>query len=304
MKTPQFEELATRWGDKARFYILYTREAHPRARGQERLAEFAKKILPDDDNGDGVVTREEFSYPAYAFEPFDIDNDGRIVAHELLAATRVGDFGGFEEPKSYAERVAAAKRFRAEVPGAIPVLIDTMDNSTKHAYASGPNSAFVIAPGGKVEQALRWASVRQVDAALRGILGPKAADVPALPERKEIQWSAVKPRIDAATAANKPLLLHFTAPGCPACETMKTTVLAEPQVIAALEGYEHAVLGVQDDSAWGLFDALDLGATPAFVVVDPSRLDGAGAVLERRQGLQEQASFLAMLQQHAAPAQP
>jgi thiol:disulfide interchange protein len=90
--------------------------------------------------------------------------------------------------------------------------------------------------------------------------------------------------------AGKPLLVDFTAPGCEACARMDATTLADADVARAMAGYQVARLGVEHDDAWKLFEELDLGATPAFVVVDEH-----GAIVDRRQGYQDRDAMLRFL---------
>src|SRR5262245_30531760 len=146
MKTPRFEELARRWAGRAEVYFVFSEEAHPRAASNERLNGFAAQLAHRDADGDGAVTLAEYGTfgPRFMFDAFDIDRDGVVRSHELLAARRIAQFADVDEAKTVDERVALARRFRAEVPGAIRVLVDGIDNRVAKAYGELPNSAYVI----------------------------------------------------------------------------------------------------------------------------------------------------------------
>ena len=63
MKTPRFEELAGAWKEDASFYIVFTREAHPNARGFDRLSGFADTVAAMDKDGDNAIARASTSVP-------------------------------------------------------------------------------------------------------------------------------------------------------------------------------------------------------------------------------------------------
>ena len=289
MKAPRFEELARRWAGKAEIYFVFSEEAHPRARSKDRLAGYADRMQALDRDGDGAITWAEYQAMPGAsndmFDAFDIDHDGVVQAHELLAARRVAQFADVDEAKTIDDRVALARAFRREVPGAIRVLVDPLDNRTSLAYGEMPDSAFVIDRGGKVALKLEWAAVRDVDAELAKLTGAAPPPAPAPPD-----LSLVAPAIAAAKASGQRVLVEFTAPGCAACARMDATTLADADVQRAMAGYQVAKLGVERDPEWALFEALDLGATPAFVV-----LDASGGVVARQQGYLARDAMLSFL---------
>ncbi len=288
-----------RWRDKADFYIVFTREAHANARGAERLGQAADQLIAQDADGDNAVSLAEFKGPIEMFEPFDIDNDGVVRSHELLAARKISQFDAIEEPTTAEQRLALARRFRAEVPGAIPVLLDELDNRTSDAYGGAPNSMFVIAPDGTISHEFDWASTRDAEQALTDLFGQDLAK--AKPETEpQIDWTLIETELAAARAANHEVLLQFTAPGCGACAAMESKTLADPQVGAGVRGYQHVTLGVERDDAWGLFEALELDATPAFVILDPATLE----VLRVSQGFSEREQFLGFLAGDESPDPP
>lgn len=287
MKTPQFEELAVRWRDKADFYIVYTREAHPKARNAGMLGHAANTLWAEDDNGDHSVTFAEWGGPRDMFDPFDLNKDDVVQAHELLAARKIEQFEAIEEPTTAEQRKALAVRFREEVPGEIPVLLDELDNRTTKAYGGMPNSLFVIKPDGTLSHAFEWASVREAERALAEVFG----QTPPPAEGRPPNWTAIEAQLAKAEAAGHPVLLQFTAPGCTACEAMESGTLADPSVQTPLAGYERVTLGVERDDAWALFEALDLSGTPAFVIVAPS----TRTVTRKSQGVVDPTKFLEFL---------
>jgi len=286
MKTPRFEELARRWAGRAEVYIVFSEEAHPRAASLDRLVGFAGQLQALDKDKDGVVTVAEFGNlgPRFMFDAFDLDHDGSVHAHELLAARRIDQFHEVDEPKTYADRVALARRFRAEVPGSIRVLVDPIDNRTATAYGGLPNSAYVIGRDGRVAAKIAWASVVEVERELSRMTGSPAPLVEP-PDLAPIATS-----LESARTAGKHVLLELVSPGCDACRKMDETTLADPSVKQALAGFEVVRLGVERDAAWRLFEQLDLAATPAFVVIAAD-----GAIGSRRQGFHDRDRFLAFL---------
>ena len=282
MKTPRFEELAKRYAGKAEVYFVFSEEAHPRAAANDRLNGFADQVAKLDRDGDGAVTLSEYGSfgPRFMFDAFDVDHDGVIHSHELLAARRIDQFRGVDEAKTYEERVGLARRFRGEVPGSIRILIDRIDNPTAKAYGELPDSAYVIERGGKVALKLAWAAVGDVDRALAKLTGAPSPS-PTAPD--------LSPIASAMRTATKPVLVELVAPGCDACTRMGTTTLADPDVTAQMSRFHVVQLGVENDPAWRMFESLDLASTPAFVIVDH------GKVSSTIQGYQARDKFLAFL---------
>jgi thiol:disulfide interchange protein len=93
-----------------------------------------------------------------------------------------------------------------------------------------------------------------------------------------------------AVAANKRLLLDFSAIWCGPCRSMKTITFADASVVRALEKY--VVVSIDVDAHSELARDLDVETIPQFFVVDPS----SGKVLkENRIGFMPPEDFLAWL---------
>ena len=285
MKTPRFEELARRWAGRAEVYFVFSEEAHPRAAANERLVAFAEQLEKLDRDGDGNVTLAEYGTfgPRFMFDAFDIDHDGVVKSHELLAARRIAQFGAIDEATTLDARVALARRFRTEVPGSIPILVDPIGNPTSTAYGQLPDSAYVIGTDRKVTLKLAWAAVNDVERELARLTGtpPVVAREPDL--------APIAPQLDAARRADQRVLVELVAPGCDACRRTDET-LTDPAVKDALAHFSVARLGIEQDTAWRMFEQLDLAATPAFVILDPD-----GKVVARAQGYHDRARLLEFL---------
>jgi hypothetical protein len=287
MKAPRFEALAKSYEGKADVYFVFSDEAHPRAASSARLNAFADQVAKMDRDGDGRVTLAEYEGPRFMFDAFDLDHDGVVLAHELLAARRIDDFKDFDAPRTYAERVQVVARFRREVPGRIRVLVDELDGRTARAFGGLPNMAFVVDGAGVVRLKQAWADAHGVDAtlaALTGRMGTLATLGPA-----KLDWAPVARERAQALKTKRPLLIELTSPGCGACKQMEST-LADAQVKAALGRFERARVGVENDAGWALFEALGLHATPGFVIVN-----GDGSLRARLEGAQPPATFLRFL---------
>ncbi|MCI0583316.1 MAG: thioredoxin family protein, partial [Chloroflexi bacterium] len=250
------------------------------------LRKAADMVAAMDVDGDHIVTRAEYTGAEIMWDPFDVDDDGRITGAELLAARRVAQFSGFAAPRTLDERIAVARKYRAEVPGAIPVLVDDLEDSTSEAYGGAPNSAFVIGPDRRVVEAMEWASAPAIESALAALTGrPGPTDAGPVPD-----LSAFADAFARAKARHANVLLEFTAAGCGACQAMREGPLADAEVQAALGGFEVVELAVENDEAWALFEAFDLSATPAFVALAPDR-----SVRAKLQGLAHRPAFLGFL---------
>ncbi len=292
MRVPQFEDLAKRLAGKVSFFFVYSREAHANASGSAPINRVADGLRAMDADGDGATTIQEFEGPRVMFDAFDINSDERLVAHEFLVARRVEEFHEFAEPETDGDRMLAATRFREEMPGEIPVIVDTVDNATSLAYGGLPNSAFVIARGGKIRAKQAWAGVRGIEPVLAELLGEPVPQPRALPPN----WESIGASLARAQAANRRLLVSFSAPGCIACSRMDSTTLIDPGVRVLLADIELAKLDISADAAWSLFEALEFEGTPAAVMLSPD-----GTVLGRAEGYQDIATFTAFLQKPRGP---
>lgn len=274
MKQPRLEELARRWRGRAEVYLVFSEEAHAQADGGPRLNAFADQVQAMDGNGDGTVTVAEYQGPRFMFDAFDIDHDGAVRSYEFLAARRLDQFAAVQAPTTMAERRALAQRFRGEVPGDIPIVLDGLDHAVANGYGGLPNMAYLIAVDGTVAWKIPWTAVPDLEAALAKLTGaaPPAAAPP-------LDLTAIAAVVERARVDGKDALVQFTARGCHACEALTAGPLQDPAVQAALAKHPVQQLALERDDAWRLFEALGLGATPAFV-----RVGGDGTVRARLQG--------------------
>jgi thioredoxin-related protein len=97
---------------------------------------------------------------------------------------------------------------------------------------------------------------------------------------------------DAATATaraeGKPMLVAFTSPGCPPCESMKRTVLVAPRVQAKLR--EMVPVNVDTYERTDLARRFGIPGTPTYIVLSPEGRERA-----RLSGMHTEAEFLALL---------
>lgn len=56
----------------------------------------------------------------------------------------------FQQPKSFTERMEAAKILVERLHYKAPVAVDSMDNLADTAYSAWPERLYVIAPGGRI----------------------------------------------------------------------------------------------------------------------------------------------------------
>lgn len=286
MKGPRFEAQAQRWKDHARFAFIFSKEAHPNAGELAPLLGYTEKLLANDANRDGVVTKEEYSGNLELFASMDIDGDGRVTTAETLSVRRIEEFEDVKRPRTLDDRKALATKFRDEVPGSIPVLLDPLDHSARAAFRPQRNSAFVFDAACKLHVYEEWATAAQTERALSTITGEKSR-APAI----ELDWTSLEPALRKASKNEQLLLVEFTSPGCPACKRMEAT-LEDPEVKERLAGFHMVENDVSDDDAWALFESLELGGTPAFVAVEPA----TRTVLTRSQGFVESSEFIKVLE--------
>lgn len=283
MKMPGFERLATQWQGRVTFLVVYTEEAHARAAGSSRLNGFSEQVRALDRDRDGKITTAEYGTfgPRYMFDALDVDRDGSVRSHEIIATRRIDQFTAVDAPRTLDERIALARRFRAEVPSQIRVLVDPLHQPAAKAYGSLPNFAYIIDPAGRVAFKQAWASVNDVELRLSLLTGgPRQLDAPP-PDLAVLA---------DARRAGRPVLVELTAPGCAACVRMDA-ILADAGVQRAVSSFELVRLSVEADPAWRLLEDLELDATPSFAIVQP---DGTIAgTLEAPQTRERLLSFLA-----------
>jgi thiol:disulfide interchange protein len=71
-----------------------------------------------------------------------------------------------------------------------------------------------------------------------------------------------------ARAANKPILLYFTAQWCEPCQFMRRNVWTNTLVAEALKGYIPVRVDIDRDPATGI--AFHVGPIPTFLILDRS----------------------------------
>ncbi|MEM7154572.1 MAG: thioredoxin family protein [Myxococcota bacterium] len=286
MKVPRFEAQADRWGDDARFAFVFSKEAHAKGQGGDELNAELDRLLASDKDGNGIVTQAEYGGSPSFFGSCDVNGDGEVASHEAVSIRRIDEFDEVATPTTLQQRRALARRLRDEVPGTIPVLLDTPDDATANAYKGWPNAAFVIDGSCNVAAKLKWANEAGVERELARLTGRD----PQEPSRVEINWAPIDSALRDANARNVPLLLHLTAKGCGACERQEAELL-RPKVNAAMQKFTVARRDITDDATWTLFEGLDLQATPAFVLIDP----GARTPLRMIQGFRPAEELVAFL---------
>lgn len=286
MKVPRFEAQADRWGDDARFAFVFSKEAHAQGQGGDKLNAELERLLASDKDGNGIITQAEYGGSPSFFGSCDVNGDGEVASHEAVSIRRIDEFDAVQTPTTPGERRALAQKLRDEVPGTIPVLLDTPDNATATAYKGWPNAAFVVDTSCNVAAKLKWANEAGVERELARLTGRE----PQKPSRVEINWAPIDSVLSDAEARNVPLLLHLTAKGCGACERQEAELL-RPEVKAAMAKFSVARRDITDDAVWTMFEGLDLGATPAFVLIDP----GARKPLGKIQGYRPAEALIAFL---------
>jgi len=101
------------------------------------------------------------------------------------------------------------------------------------------------------------------------------------------------PATAQAAATNRCMLVQFTLPGCPACVTMKRTVLNKSQVIDALREFVPVHIDASKESE--LATRFGVYVTPSYAVVDPD-----GRLLAKAEGYVPVDEFVAFLNRAAA----
>ncbi len=94
--------------------------------------------------------------------------------------------------------------------------------------------------------------------------------------------------LQTAATEGKSVLLAFTSPGCPPCESMKRTVLVAPRVTATIR--EMVPVSVDTSLRPDLARRFGIPGTPTYIV-----LSADGRERGRLSGQRSEAEFLALL---------
>jgi hypothetical protein len=97
-------------------------------------------------------------------------------------------FAAIEQPTTFAERCALARRIRDELEVPLPIFVDGMDDASRALFSDLPSPAFVIDRQGRIADKLPWADAEALQLSLRAVLAKDRADA-----AMETAWDALKP---------------------------------------------------------------------------------------------------------------
>lgn len=80
-----------------------------------------------------------------------------IVLYQREAHAGEMMFSDIEQPETVEARKALAQKACDQLKIATTIVIDDMDNSVRQAYGRLPNSAYIIAKGGRIVHKEAWA---------------------------------------------------------------------------------------------------------------------------------------------------
>ena len=234
MKQPWLETLAKRWHGVAEIYVVFSREEHPGGQGSESR------------------------------EALDLDHDGVVQPYEETASARLANYKAIAEPRTASDRMALARMFRGEIPGTMPILLDTPDDHASTVLGAMTNSAFVIDSHGALTLKQAWASVNDLDRELTRLTGKTMTEPLAAPS---LDVALLSPSLATATQNHKTLLLEFVAANCQACDAVDRRIFGDTNVKRALDRDSLLRVDIDDDASWAMFAALGLHTLPAFASV-------------------------------------
>lgn len=81
------------------------------------------------------------------------------------------EYRGYVAPLNLEERLLHISRAKEELGTSIPWLADTMEDALRLALKSGPNSEYLIDPGGKIIYSSQWSDAGALRAALAKVMG-------------------------------------------------------------------------------------------------------------------------------------
>lgn len=89
-------------------------------------------------------------------------------------------FADIEQPATFAERLALARRLRDELEVTLPIFVDGMDDASRALFSDLPSPAFVINRAGRIAKKLPWADPEPLGKLLEELLARDAeSPVPA-----------------------------------------------------------------------------------------------------------------------------
>ncbi len=94
-----------------------------------------------------------------------------IILYQREAHPEQMQFANITQPEIYEERQNLARMTCDELSIATTIVIDAMDNAVREAYGGLPNSAYIIAQGGKIVHKEGWAAPDGWDEHLDKLLG-------------------------------------------------------------------------------------------------------------------------------------
>lgn len=84
-------------------------------------------------------------------------------------------FADLEQPATFAERLALARRLRDELEVTLPIYVDGMDDASRALFSDLPSPAFVMDRAGRIAKKLPWAEPEPLGKVLDELLARDAA---------------------------------------------------------------------------------------------------------------------------------